>query len=407
MSAQQLPDMLYLWYLGDPQAPRLVGELHLVLNQRGVSLRYTNSWLQDGFPLSEDLPLTDIEHFPKGKDLAAGAADDARPDRWGERIIQLLDDPPRLSILDYLYFAGDDRFGALGVSVAEDRYQPHRAGPLPRLADIEAVHDAVRRVLAHEPLEEHQQSLISLGAAMGGNRPKTLFQLDGKQWVLKFADVDRPDEPLIEHATMTLAAQAGITVARTRSIRFAKGAAIAVERFDRTPAHRIHALSAHVALRAVDAELAYPEMVRLLRRRALPATAREQMHEVFRRLVFNILIDNTDDHEKNHAFLVLPTQHYQLAPAFDVLPAATSLGYQSLRVGERGHESSIENALSAAQHYWLTPSTAKAQARHVARIIDRWRTHFATRGLSPVSIEGLAQHIDRPALLEQRRALLM
>ena len=76
-------DTLDLWYLGRPGAPALVGELNLVMNRRGVSLKYVASWLTAGFPLSEDLPLIDLEHLPREKDVAAGAVDDARPDRWG------------------------------------------------------------------------------------------------------------------------------------------------------------------------------------------------------------------------------------------------------------------------------------------------------------------------------------
>ena len=65
------PDTLYLWYLGQPEAPMLAGTLNLVMNRRSVSLRYSDAWLKDGFALSEDLPLTDIEHFPRDKDSAA------------------------------------------------------------------------------------------------------------------------------------------------------------------------------------------------------------------------------------------------------------------------------------------------------------------------------------------------
>ena len=89
MSTPAMPDTLYLWYLGAPEAPVLVGELNLVMNRRAVSLRYADTWLKNGFALSEDLPLGDQEFFPKDKDLAAGAVDDARPDRWGERVIRI------------------------------------------------------------------------------------------------------------------------------------------------------------------------------------------------------------------------------------------------------------------------------------------------------------------------------
>jgi serine/threonine-protein kinase HipA len=406
MSARSLPsDVLHLWYLGKPESPVLIGELNLVMNRRGVSLRYAEAWLRNGFPLSEDLPLNDIEHFPHEKDTAAGAVDDARPDRWGERVIRLLDRPPRLSLLEFLYYAGDDRFGALGVSTARDHYQPREIGPLPRLADVDAVHDVVRRVLANERVDEGQKRLIAPGVTMGGARPKALLQLDDAEWILKFAEDDRLAEPLIEHAAMTLAAQAGIAVAETRPIRLTNGVAVAIRRFDRAAGGRLHALSANVALKAAGVEASYPNLAQLLRRRGDTDLNQAQMHELFRRLVFNILIDNTDDHEKNHVLLVTANRHYVLAPAFDVLPMGQSLGYQALVVGDRGAESSIENALTTANQYWLTPQSALAEARRVARVVNRWQAHFAAQGLAAAVIDELTRHIDRPILLEQRLAL--
>lgn len=406
MSSRTMPpDTLYLWYMGDPRAPVLVGELNLVMSRRGVSLRYAEDWIKHGFPLSEDLPLNDMEHFPREKDAAAGAVDDARPDRWGERVIRLLDRPPRLSVLEFLYYAGDDRFGALGVSTSQTAYQPREIGPLPKLVDVDAVHDVVRRVLANELVEDRQKRLVVPGVTMGGARPKALFQLGGEEWVLKFAEDDRPAEPLIEHAAMTLAAKAGVVVAETQPIFFKTGVAVAIRRFDRVAGRRLHALSANVALKAAGVELSYPNLALLLRRRGVADVNLAQMHELFRRLVFNILIDNTDDHEKNHVILVTEDHQYALAPAFDVLPIGQSLGYQALVVGERGAESSIENALTAAAQYWLTPQAALAEARRVARVVDGWRAHFAAVGLSDAVLDELTYHIDSPFLLKQRQAL--
>lgn len=406
-AAYDVVNTLFLWYLGAPAHPVYVGELNLVLSGRGVSLRYSPAWLQHGFALSEDLPLLSHELLPREKDFAAGAVDDARPDRWGERVIRLLEHPPRLSLLEMLFFAGDDRFGALGVSLSAEAYLPRGKSPLPQLADADAVHELVRRVLAGEFVEEEHRRLIAPGATMGGARPKALIYIEGNSWVLKFAEDGFANEPVVEHAAMTLAATAGITVAETRLVPLAKGMAVAVKRFDRIADRRVPALSAQVALKAAGAALSYPELAQLLRRRGVTADDlnRQQMRELFRRLIFNILIDNTDDHEKNHALLLTDAQHYVLSPAYDVLPTGQALGYQAMSVGQDGAVSSIENALSMASAYWLSLGEARKEAARVAAVVNHWQAHFAMAGVPEHDIQHLAQQIDRPALLLQRQAL--
>src|SRR5256714_3255725 len=160
----QPTDTLHLWYLAQPSRPLLIGSINLVRSTQGVSLRYADDWLQSGFPLSEDLPLIGQEFLPTERGTAAGSVDDARPDRWGERVIRFIDKPKRLSLLEYLYFAGDDRFGAIGVSTSAEEYLPRRLGPLPTLSDADRIHDLVGRVLANEPVPQAQKRLISPGA---------------------------------------------------------------------------------------------------------------------------------------------------------------------------------------------------------------------------------------------------
>lgn len=402
----QMVDTLSLWYLGDPNQPVLVGELKLLMSLRGVSLRYARGWLQSGFPLSEDLPLIDIEHIPREKEVAVGAVDDARPDRWGERVIRLINRPPRLSLLEMLFFAGDNRFGALGVSQSSERYLPHASDPLPQLADVNAVHDIVRKVIAGEPVIEMHSRLIAPGATMGGTRPKALLWMEGAQWVIKFAEEDASSEPLIEHASMTLAALAGINVAETKPIKLARGMAVAIKRFDRHADRRLHALSANVALKAAGSSLSYPALAQLLRRRgdSEDGINQNQMRELFRRLIFNILIDNTDDHEKNHVLLLTDAQHYLLSPAFEILPTGQALGYQAMDVGKEGAVASIENALSMSASYGLKRHEAIAEAKKVAAVVDQWQSHFAKNHIAKNTIAMLAHQIDRPQLLEQRRS---
>jgi serine/threonine-protein kinase HipA len=142
-----------------------VGELNRVRASQGVSLRYFTDWLQHGFELSEDLPLIDQEFLPVERNTAVGAIDDARPDRWGERVIRFIDKPARLSLLEYLYFAGDDRFGALGISTSADAYMPPRLGPLPTLQEADQIHRLIRKVQENESIPPDLRRLVSPGAA--------------------------------------------------------------------------------------------------------------------------------------------------------------------------------------------------------------------------------------------------
>lgn len=399
-----LTDQLFVWLLTQPQRPVLVGELNMVRSFRGVSLRYDDTWIAHGFPLSEDLPLQAQEYFPKEKDTAAGAIDDARPDRWGERVIKFLDKPPRLSLLEYLYFAGDDRFGALGVSTSKVRYEPRYRGPLPTLADTETLHELVRKVLANEPIPEDQKRLIAPGGTLGGAKPKALLDIEGSPWIVKFDEGEPADTPLIEHACMTLARDAGINVAQTSPFRLTYGHAVGIKRFDRRGDRRVHSISANVALKAAGEELGYPELAQLLRRRGVAEGDVNfvQMRELFRRMVFNILIDNTDDHEKNHALLMNDAQEYELSPAYDVLPSGQAIGYQQMRVGDSGADSTLANAMSSCAMFSLKKDEAAKEIARVAEVVARWKEHFAACGVTARDIEMYAEQIDRPFLKEQR-----
>ena len=413
-------DDLFLWYLGDPSAPRYVGALKLVSAGKGVSLRYGPEWLSDGFALSEDLPLIDNEFLPPGRlstdaQRAVGAVDDARPDRWGEKVIRFVDKPKRLSLMEYLYYAGDDRFGALGVSTSASHYSPRATGPLPRLADAQALSEVAAKIEAAEPLTTLEAKIIAGGGSpLGGAKPKALIDIDGQQWVIKFFNNEPVDAPLIEHATMTLAERAGITVARTQVIPLLGTHAIAILRFDREQGRRIHSISAGTAIRAATAsgaepEMGYPELARILRRVGLSQDDinLRDMRELFRRMVYNILVDNTDDHEKNHSLLVvnpLGNGRLKLAPAYDVLPTNSGQGFQEFICGAQGRDSTLENAMSQCDAFGLLPAQAAEEVVAIINVVNTWQEHFARIGVSQHDIKSLAERIDGDELLNQRRA---
>lgn len=412
-------DDVYLWYLGHPDAPRYVGTLKLVAAGKGVSLHYGRAWLDNGFALSEDLPLVDMEHLPPGRleadaQRAVGAVDDARPDRWGEKVIRFVDKPKRLSLMEYLYYAGDDRFGALGVSTSSSSYSPRDVSPLPRLEDAQQLSEVVAKIEAAEPITALEARMIAGGGSpLGGAKPKALIDIDGEQWVIKFFNNEPVDTPLIEHATMTLAARAGITVARTQVIHLAGTNAVAVRRFDRERGLRIHSISAGTAIRAATAsgaapEMGYPELARILRRIGITQNNINQRdaHELFRRMVFNILVDNTDDHEKNHSLLVINPFEYgrlKLAPAYDVLPTHSGQSYQEFICGAQGRDSTLENAMSQCDAFGLLPAEAASEVLAVIDVVNTWQVHFAQAGVTKRDILSLAERIDGEELLTQRK----
>lgn len=405
-------DRLYLWALVNPALPTLVGELRLSeLVPDCASFSYDPSWWQ--FALSEDLPLVPGQVFSAHeKGSAPGAIDDARPDRWGERIIRQVERPARLSVLEMLLFAGDDRFGALGVSVSAGQYMPRRLSPYPALNDLAQLSAAVEDVQTQTPLPPELQRLIQPGMSLGGARPKALLQTDAGPCVVKFAELDDAvDTPLVEHATMTLAAQAGIEVAATGVLplppRHGKARhALTIERFDRVGNVRVHCQSARTLLRAARLPESYGALATVLLRLAHPDRQVAQREELFRRMVFNILTDNTDDHERNHSVRLMFDGYHELTPAYDMVPSLQNLGYQAMAVGREGAVSSLDNALTELSEFGLKRARAIELVRQVARVVEEWEAHFARKGVSAADRDLLKASIDRDALRLQRQAYL-
>ena len=405
----QPQDSLFVWALIDPANPVLVGEVSLSqVVADCANFSYAPVWWN--FALSEDLPLIAGQSYSAGQRASApGALDDARPDSWGERIIRHIDRPARLSILEMLLFAGDDRFGALGVSVSAEHYLPRTLGPYPQLGQLAALSKAIDNVQLQVPMDAETQRLLQPGVTLGGARPKALLQTQNGPCVVKFSELDDPvDTPLIEHATMTLAAMAGINVARTGTLplapRYGKARhALTIARFDRIGNFRLHCLSAKTVLRAASLPESYGALATIVLRLAHPDHQVRMREELFQRMVFNILMDNTDDHERNHALCLGFDGYYALSPAYDVVPSLQNLNSQALIVGALGSESTLENALSELSEFGIKRPRAIELIRQVARTVDQWPQHFAQHGVCQADMDLLHASIDREALKLQRR----
>ena len=134
---------------------------------------------------------------------------------------------------------------------------------------------------------------------------------------------------------------------------------------------------------------------------------RSQQAQLFRRMVRNILIDNTDDHEKNHALLRQADGHYLLSPAFDVVPSAQGLGYEAMGISDQGTESTLANALWQARRFGLKVDAALAIIAEVAIKVDGRKEGYSAKGVLATDIDLLAQYIDGDRLHSQRKAFLV
>jgi len=235
---------MWVWYLADPSAPQRVGTVTLMPTTKRCSFVYDGEWEKTGFALSPDMPTkTGRPIVPPTDRDAPGALEDAMPDRWGQSMIRVVDRPRRVTNLDFLYFAGDRRFGALGISTSPDVYVPYIDNPLLTADSMEDANDIIQRVLMRQPINARERELLRTGK-MGGAQPKMLVGVDGEEWIAKFPKGDPVDYPLIEHASMVLAGQIGIQVAESRVHRINSGHVVMTKRFDRVGGRRIHALSA-------------------------------------------------------------------------------------------------------------------------------------------------------------------
>ena len=393
--------VLYVWYLADTSKPTLIGKIELIAQGRGFSFTYDKQWIIDGFPLSGDMPLQKSPIVPLNRDMGLGAINDAMPDRWGERAIRYLDNPKEFTELDMLYLAGDRRFGALGFSKNKEVYQPHDRGPLPEINSLELLQDLIFRIENHESLSEQEKLIISSTKTMGGAHPKALVRDKTKEYISKFPRGTNVDIGLIEHASMTLASKAGIVVSSTLVKPTLAGHVVLIERFDRKDEHkRMHCLSAKTVLTCgvvpsvyPISELSYPAMADFIRQFASPDKQLELRQEIFRRMAFNICIANTDDHEKNHAF-IWDGKYWSTSPAFDVLPLTSTVYCQEMIVGDKGKESTRENALSQCIRFGFERDSAIEQWFKVADQVSQWKSIFSKEGVSSHDIDYLSNFIE-------------
>jgi serine/threonine-protein kinase HipA len=258
-----------------------------------------------------------------------GALRDAGPDFWGRRIIEKRAGIPKLREIDYLLESPDDRAGALGFGTnSKPSAPPHKFNQTIELETLQEIAEAlVRDEIPYYPDTEQAQDLLLLGTSMGGARPKAVIESESGLWVAKFS---RPDDrwnyPRVEHAMLELARQCGVNTAESRLVTVAGKDVLLIRRFDRQSTSagyaRARMISSLTVLKADESPTtrdrwSYVLLAEELRR--IVSDPKADARELYRRICFNALISNTDDHPRNHAFIAFD-RNWRLSPAYDLIP---------------------------------------------------------------------------------------
>lgn len=286
---------------------------------------------------------------------------DALPDSWGRKVLEA-EQGRTLDDIDALLLTNAKRVGAMVFSET----LPIEANlPENALISLDEMSDAVRQLELGMDISAPMRRLLNRGGSLGGARPKADFIHDNKRWIAKFpANDDDHDVELLEAAVLELAALCGVEVSPHKLEKIHHGHALLLRRFDRLgdigDERRIHYLSASALLDVPYTSNggSYIEFAQVIRK--IAADPEHDLNQLYRRMIFNLVIDNTDDHVKNHGMLHVQGNQYRLAPAFDVVMQLTNVHYQELAIIPGSNDSKLSLAIQAAPHFGINEGDAKA-----------------------------------------------
>jgi serine/threonine-protein kinase HipA len=395
--------------------PVLLGSLivQFVRGKEIFSFEYDRTWLSSGFAqmLDPDLQMFPGRQFSKSDKSLFGMFTDSSPDRWGRLLMQRREviisrkenrEARSLSESDYLLGVHDiSRMGALRFKTALDGKflaadSTMAAPPWTRLGDLEC---AARELDDKESISDGEQwldLLLAPGSSLGGARPKSsVVDTNGGLWIAKFpSKQDDYDMGAWEMTVHELARNAGLDLPEARLEKYSKyGSTFLVRRFDRTgDDKRIHFASAMTLLGKTDGASgndgsSYLEIAEFIMRSG--ASPKKDLEELWRRIAFSIAVSNTDDHLRNHGF-ILTGNGWRLSPAYDINPNPHGGGL-SLNISEHDNSLDFNLLLSQAKNYQLTAAKAEGILSDVLAAASEWREKAADTGLSRNSIDQMAR----------------
>lgn len=362
------------------------------------TFHYAQGWLEHSQAYALDpvnLPLEPGTFRVQNTKGVFGVFTDAGPDDWGTRLMLMHQASAPQNEIERLLRTSGGGVGVLEFSLSRSR--PRKPAEPAPMEWLEQLVDVAERVQRRETLTPEQWVLIEPGSSMGGARPKAVVADGESQWLVKLSrDSDLVDIPRLEYATLSLLKNAGWPVPDVQLKDLGAGrSALLVRRFDRDPARPVHFISANSLfnlsrLRPIrDSRknpYSYVNLAGILRRHAEHPIQAGQ--DLFQRMVFNILIGNTDDHARNHGMTMdIRSGTWHLAPVYDVLPTVGSPGgKQAMGVGQHGADGTLENALSYSNLFGLKANEAKTIVQTTRELARQLPAYLTQSGLTEADI---------------------
>jgi serine/threonine-protein kinase HipA len=402
------------------EKPMLVGRLY-TRNRKGresASFEYDDGWLENAtyrFALEPALSLHPGPfHTPQGRALF-GSIGDSAPDRWGRMLMRRAErklaksenrEPRTLTEFDFLLMVDDEsRQGALRFTEEAEgpflAHQPNNKQRIPLLVDLPRLLNASNRIIQENEDDEDIRLLFMPGSSLGGARPKaSIRDRNGDLLIAKFPHPnDEIDLPAWENVALSLASKAGLKVTQHRLEKIEGRSVILLNRFDREKNKRIPFISAMSLLGADDNEQhSYLEIADTLRRYS--GDPAQDLTELWKRIVFSVLVSNTDDHLRNHGVILPNLRGWRLSPAYDINPTPIDIKprHLSTAIDEDDDRASLELALSVSDNFGLPIQDAKKVAKEIGTVTSKWKEEAKRNNIKNQEIERMASAFEHSDL---------
>jgi len=363
----------------------------LIVDDRLGRFKYANAYINHPRAFALDpinLPLTTdihVKHRTRDTPAMFGVMIDAGPDEWGRRCLTKTRRPPPVTQVEFLLAASGEGVGALHFTAnLADPVRPPPERPFENLVHLQHIAGDIE---AGKEVDRALEPYFFHGSGLGGARPKSLIGHEGREWIAKFnRPSDLVDMCRVELASMRMAREAGIEAPDVALTETDRGPVLLVERFDQAPGEQHHLVSVASLINKFDiteideSTMSYPGITQLGKR--IGHLTSDLGEIVFRRMLFNIAIGNTDDHLRNHAFMKRSSAaDYALSPAYDIVPQISLQGSHSIAIGPFGSSPSVDNIQAAARRMGVADELGHEIAAAVLEVTAPWRDYMTDSGL--------------------------